>query len=297
MGSTTSKLSTLHLKIESLEGAVDEMGQTFALKGSNFNLEGLNNLKENQIESSCSSPRLSTCTHRPASQYRPQSNLSSTRVKLLKDKLSSRTALISSTKDGLDLLHDPTIKLRKKVKEKEDLISALTSSVYSKEENYENVAVDWRMINDYLCSGDVESAYKEVLLSGDEVNLLDLMNRTGPILESLSPEVATKVLGILSRKFINCSFVHSMIPWLQQVLDLSRFRGPNQPFLSKNAQMEFLCAVKGMADAEYIDHKDRMSIAQFAVKLNKLWGEAESRKIPLPRGPSETMKMGKNAKV
>lgn len=228
MGNTTSNLSTLNLKVESLEGAVDEIVQTFAPKGSNLNVSGLNHSRETQTESP--SPRPSTCTPRPSFDYRPHSKLSSNRIQLCRDKLS-RSGSNSSTKDGLDSWPDPAGRLnihpvemdvqkhmeRKKVKENENLCSAPTSSVCSKQENFENEAFSWKIMNDYLCAGDVESAYQEALSVGDDVGLLDLMNRTGPVLESLSPEVAARVLGVLTRKFLNHSFVRSMIPWLQQV--------------------------------------------------------------------------------
>ncbi|KAL0910636.1 hypothetical protein M5K25_021638 [Dendrobium thyrsiflorum] len=309
VGNTTSTLSTLHSKVENLEGTVDELTQTCAQKGRNLNIEGLKYLKKNQSETS--SPRLSTCTPRPSFDCRPHSMLSSNRTQLCKDKLLSRSESNSSAKDGLDLWRDPTSKLirspvgidvqknmgRRKVKENENLFSVLTSSVSSKQENFDNEAISWKIINDYMRDRDVESIYQETLSSGDDVSLLELMNRTGPVLENLSPEVASQVLGILTRKFLNHSFMPSMIPWLQQVVDLSHFQGPKQPFLSKKGQMEFLYALKGMAEVDYINHGDRISIAQFAVKLSKLWGEAASRRIPLPRGPNESIRPGKTAKV
>lgn len=160
---------------------------------------------------------------------------------------------------------------RNQVKENENLFSVLTSSICSKQKSFDVETNSWKNIND-MHVGDLNSAYEEALSSGDAVILLELMNTTGPVLEKLSHDVANKILDILPRKFLNHRFISSMIPWVQQVVDLSQLQRPKKPFVSGKAQVEFLHALEDMAEVEYIDRDDRLSIVQFAAKLKQRMG-------------------------
>ena len=67
-----------------------------------------------------------------------------------------------------------------------------------------------------LCIGDVETAYAEVLCFVDNHGLIELMNRTGPVLERLSLETADEILCTLIPHLVDQKFMVSLIPWLQQ---------------------------------------------------------------------------------
>ncbi|KAM0935506.1 putative MT-associated protein TORTIFOLIA1/SPIRAL2 [Dioscorea sansibarensis] len=64
--------------------------------------------------------------------------------------------------------------------------------------------------------GDVETAYAEVLCFGDNHGLIELMNRTGPILEKLSLETVDEILCILIPHLVDQRFMVYLISWLQQ---------------------------------------------------------------------------------
>jgi hypothetical protein len=78
-------------------------------------------------------------------------------------------------------------------------------------------------VKDFLCEGDLESAYEEALCSIDELVLIELIDRTGPVLESLSSKTAGDVLSILASYFLEQRFTNSIIPWLQQASTLLSF--------------------------------------------------------------------------
>ena len=76
----------------------------------------------------------------------------------------------------------------------------------------------WARAAEFLRSGDVDSAYVEVLCAGDELLLVRLMSRTGPVLEQLSNGTAQELLGTIILLMLDQSFLDVIIPWLQQVL-------------------------------------------------------------------------------
>jgi len=66
-------------------------------------------------------------------------------------------------------------------------------------------------------TGDIEPAYMEALNCGDYDDLIDLMDRTGPVLEKLSCETANELLRVITGQFLNKKFFDFALPWLQQV--------------------------------------------------------------------------------
>jgi hypothetical protein len=57
----------------------------------------------------------------------------------------------------------------------------------------------------------------EALNCGDYDELIDLMDRTGPVLEKLSCETANELLRVIVGQFLNKKFFDLALPWLQQV--------------------------------------------------------------------------------
>lgn len=76
----------------------------------------------------------------------------------------------------------------------------------------------FEIVKGYLIQGDLDSAYVEALNCGDELVLVDLLDKTGPVLESLSNRTANDVLGTLAFFLSEQQFMNSIIPWLQQVI-------------------------------------------------------------------------------
>nr|CAD1841047.1 unnamed protein product [Ananas comosus var. bracteatus] len=68
--------------------------------------------------------------------------------------------------------------------------------------------------------GDLDSAYGEVLSSGDALLLVKLMDDTGPVFNWLSSDVANYVLNAIGEFLLEQRFFHIALPWLQQLTDL-----------------------------------------------------------------------------
>ncbi|XP_074590644.1 uncharacterized protein LOC141846503 [Curcuma longa] len=148
----------------------------------------------------------------------------------------------------------------------------------------EGVSGIWRRANNFLVVGNVESAHVEAVLSNDDVTLLQLMDRTGPILERLSLETTNDVLSFMAANFVDQRFLECTIPWLQQVVELSKTNESRQLFLSTKAQTDFLFALQEAAARAITVPVLRMSISPYAAKLHQLWLETPCRKNLQSRG-------------
>ncbi|KAK8961071.1 Microtubule-associated protein TORTIFOLIA1 [Platanthera guangdongensis] len=78
----------------------------------------------------------------------------------------------------------------------------------------------WAHAVDSLHIGDVDSAYAEVLSIGDNLLLVKLMERSGPVIDELSGEVATEVLHAVGQ-FLSVQRLSRMaLTWIQQLMNL-----------------------------------------------------------------------------
>jgi hypothetical protein len=75
----------------------------------------------------------------------------------------------------------------------------------------------WSRAMENVRSGDVEVAYAEILGSSDELLLVRLMGRTGPVLEQLSAATVAQLMGRIKQFLQQQSFLDCIIPWIQQV--------------------------------------------------------------------------------
>lgn len=75
----------------------------------------------------------------------------------------------------------------------------------------------WGNAMDALHVGDMDSAFAEVLSTGDDLLLVKLMDKTGPVLEQLSSEVGSEVLQVVSQLLMDQNSFDMSLYWLQQV--------------------------------------------------------------------------------
>ncbi|KAK1269670.1 Microtubule-associated protein TORTIFOLIA1 [Acorus gramineus] len=210
MGGSMDSLSTLQSKVLNLESAVDRINQDLSHIGNFSNTGSSRLLKKNQSVSS--SPRLSTCTPRPSvDAYSRQSSVTSMKNKdLWEETSSSRSRLSTSVKEDSELWGDPTLNIRKNPlakgaqkssgrsfqstgssqRRKDDLLPPSACDVNAKPNVSESKISFWKRVKDFLRIKDLESAYVEALCSGDDLLVIELMDKTGPVLERLSHETA-----------------------------------------------------------------------------------------------------------
>jgi hypothetical protein len=78
----------------------------------------------------------------------------------------------------------------------------------------------WSRAMESVRSGDLDLAYGEILGSNDELLLVRLMGRTGPVLDQLGAATVSQLMGSIKQFLQQQSFLDCIIPWLQQVLDV-----------------------------------------------------------------------------
>ncbi|KAI3964863.1 hypothetical protein MKW92_034857 [Papaver armeniacum] len=270
MGSTMESLSMLHLKVLGLESSVDRIAQDFVHK-SHSNMAGSKVLRNSHSVSS--SPRVSTCTLRTSMDIQPRrsSRLAAKSRDVWGGHFNHRLNVTGKCVKP-NIITEPKIQVFVHLKVEE----AITASPrnFSGGENsigYNNNL--WKRVKDYICKGDLDSAFVEVLRSGDDLTLIELLDRTGPVLEMLSQDTACEVLSTLASHFLDQRFLGSIIPWLQQMVDLSNTYGPDYLDLPAKARREFLSAVQEAATMDFPNPADRRSVTQLALKLRHAWGK------------------------
>ncbi|KAM7480844.1 hypothetical protein LguiB_005427 [Lonicera macranthoides] len=228
--STMESLSMIQNKVSSLEHVVDRMSQDNKL------------LKRSP---SIASPRISTCTPRSSIDIRnrpPQ--LPTKNNDFWEEKTFARSKLSTSSKQVVDMWTDPIVKVSRS-----PIGSGIQKSYgqgnyggqtrktgqISSSEIKKNSS--WEYVKSYLLEGDFDSAYVEALRSGNELVLVDLLDKTGPVLESLSHKTANIVLNTL----ISCLREQRFVNY---IVELSSIHGPNCLALSSKAKREILSGIQ-----------------------------------------------------
>lgn len=287
---TMDSLSMLQSKVLNLEYVVDRIAQDLVQGGRYSDLSGSKIIKPNQ---NVASPCFSTCTPRPSIDIRnrqssllPAKNSEIWEENVLETRRKSNVA-----KQKAEMWTNHTVKairnpIRKDMQKstgpgtqtigqmrKTDNIfgSALGQNIRQNNTNGNNGL--WQRVKSFLCEGDLDSAYIEALSSGDDLILVELLDRTGPVLESLSQETVSEIVGTLASFLLEQRFINSIIPWLHQVVELSTINGPNLLVPSAKARHEFLSAVQEALNMEFSNPVERRSVAQLAMKLRQVWGK------------------------
>ena len=171
---------------------------------------------------SIASPRFSTCTSRPSVDIRSRhpSLLSKKNAEVWEEKAFARSRSSTSAKQGVDIWSEPTVKSSRnpiqKGSHKSSGFSLLGSNNGDRQTHSETRNSPWNIVKTCLLEGDLESAYVEALCSAEELILIELLDRTGPVLDCLSHKTATDVLSTLASYFLEQRFINSVIPWLYQ---------------------------------------------------------------------------------
>ncbi|EEF34566.1 Microtubule-associated protein TORTIFOLIA1, putative [Ricinus communis] len=289
-------LSILRSKVSVLEHEVDRIAQAL-MHGARHSDSAISKLmKQNQ---SVSSPRFSTSTPRPSVDIRNRQSslLAAKNSDIWEEKTYNRSRSSNLAKQGTEIWTNPTAKTHKNdirtdmqkstgqraqsmcCTRKVDAALASVSSANARENGQVNSSYLWQRVKGFLCEGDLDSAYVEALCSTDELLLIELLDRTGPVLESLSHKTVSDILNTLASYFLEQRFTNSIVPWLQQMVDLSTIHGPDYLVLSAKARREFLSAIQEAANMEFSNPAERRSITQLTMRLCHLWGKTISHVV------------------
>ncbi|KAI3416738.1 uncharacterized protein J3R85_015195, partial [Psidium guajava] len=283
--STSESLSLIKSKVIALELAVGRISQDF-IHEDGYPIMGAS--KCMRKDESIDSPRLSTCTPRPSMDLQQRQPSITTRKKSefgYNNPLDRNWSKSANLKPDEDMWMASSTRLSRSHlgKDCHKFSEQRAQSIVSDRRkgdtrtNARQIGPTknsvWKQIRDFLREGDLESAYAEALVLGDEHVLNELVHATGPVLDSLSQKTASDLLCTLASFFKEQRSVGSMVPWLQQVVDLSTIHGPKYFILSIKAKEEVISATHEVVKMEFSSSAERRSANQMAVKLHHLLGK------------------------
>ncbi|KAI5082268.1 hypothetical protein GOP47_0002011 [Adiantum capillus-veneris] len=108
----------------------------------------------------------------------------------------------------------------------------------------------WSRAVELVQLGNMDCAYMDVLGSGDELMLVRLMNKTGPVLEKLSSTTANEMLQNVAQLLRQHSFFDFSLPWVQQVADLVMDMGANNLDILSNVKRELIQSIQEASHME-----------------------------------------------
>jgi hypothetical protein len=112
----------------------------------------------------------------------------------------------------------------------------------------------WGSAMESVRSGDLESAYADVLCAEDDLMLMRLMTRTGPVLDQLTIPTTTEVLHVIGQLLQQPSYFDFCLAWIQQVIHFHTLSlSPTHKMVNQERAMEkfdaFSTIVKQKFDA------------------------------------------------
>eukprot|EP01018_Ginkgo_biloba_P010378 Gb_31366 [translate_table: standard] len=129
----------------------------------------------------------------------------------------------------------------------------------------------WTRAMDCLQSGDIDSAYGEVLFTGDELLLVRLMSRSGPVLDQLSTGTVSDVLHAIGQLLQQQNFFDFGIHWIQQVADMVAENGPDCLGLSLEAKKELLLSIQESSGMEFPEDWEGNTVDELLLQLASAW--------------------------
>lgn len=232
--STSESLSFIKSKVIALELAVGRISQDFMPEDGYAFMGGSKCMRKDE---SIDSPRLSMCTPRTSldMQQRQPSIMTRKNSEFGDNKTLgknwSKLANLAKQEENMWMASSTRSSRSHLGKDCQKFSEQGAQSIVSVRRNGETGAnvrqigptknSVWKHIRDFLREGDLESAYSEALILGDEHVLNELVSATGPVLDSLSQKTASDLLCTLASFFMEQRSVGFMVPWLQQVSHFS----------------------------------------------------------------------------
>ncbi|GFP79426.1 microtubule-associated protein tortifolia1 [Phtheirospermum japonicum] len=273
--SVLDSVSMVQLKVSNLESVVDNMAQELVHGRRYSDVSASKYLKRSP---SIVSPRLSTCTPRPSVDSNKQPPLLPNKHAGLWENTVTKNRSNSFGKQNRDMWTNATLKPSKSSLGKGNSTSFGTeihedqvrkNGVFSlgpptkaRLNKVETKNNHWKVTKDYLCDGDLDSAYVEALCSSNEIILFDLLDRTGPTLESLSNETASQLLSYLATYLMEQRFL----------VDIYNIHGPAYVLLSAKAKQDLFNATQEAAKSDVYNPAERKCFTEIGKTLRHFWG-------------------------
>ncbi|RDY06174.1 TORTIFOLIA1-like protein 2, partial [Mucuna pruriens] len=225
-------LSTIQSRMTGLENVFDRLSQESSQGGRHS--YSVNSKLGRQSEN-VASPRFSICTPRPSVEInnKQSGSMSVKNSESWEKKTLSRNQPRIHSGDSSDMWKSCYVKAARKFTEKDvlnssvkdtlrtgsvknDGISSATRTTNARNGCSESNNNYWKHVKRLVCEGDLNSAYMEALCFSDELILVELLNTTGPVIESLSVKTINVLLSTLASYLLEGKLFNTIIPWLQQ---------------------------------------------------------------------------------
>ncbi|KAK9057047.1 hypothetical protein SSX86_024413 [Deinandra increscens subsp. villosa] len=136
----------------------------------------------------------------------------------------------------------------------------------------DTVLTAWSNAMDAVHAGDVDMAFAEVLSTGDDLSLVKLMDRTGPVIDQLSVDVGIEVLHAVAQFLPDQNVFDICLSWLQQLLDMVENGTTEHMDISMELKREILVNLNEAASTiEPPDDWEGMVPDQLLVQLASAW--------------------------
>lgn len=132
----------------------------------------------------------------------------------------------------------------------------------------------WSRAMESARAGELDVAYADIIGSNDELLLVRLMGRTGPVMEQLSDSTVTHLICSIKQFLQQQSFLDCIIPWIQQVLDLVSSNGPDALGLSGDTKKDLVFALQEATTKEYAESWMASKIAELAEQMGSIWSSS-----------------------
>ncbi|XP_010923928.1 microtubule-associated protein TORTIFOLIA1 [Elaeis guineensis] len=130
----------------------------------------------------------------------------------------------------------------------------------------------WTHAMDSLHVGDMDSAYAEVLSIGDDLLLIKLMDKSGPVVDQLSNEIASEVLHAVGQFLMEQSLFDIALTWLQQLTDLVIENGADVLSIPIEGKREILLSLHEASAMEPPEDWEGATPVQIMMQLASCWG-------------------------
>ncbi|KAG1347324.1 putative Microtubule-associated protein TORTIFOLIA1 [Cocos nucifera] len=130
----------------------------------------------------------------------------------------------------------------------------------------------WTRAMDSIHIGDMDSAYAEVLCTGDDLLLVKLMYKSGPVVDQLSSEIASEVLRMVGQFLMEQSLFDIALMWLQQLTDLVIENGADVLSIPIEGKREILLNLHQTSAIEPSEDWEGPTPDQIMMQLASSWG-------------------------
>ncbi|CAK9138066.1 unnamed protein product [Ilex paraguariensis] len=134
------------------------------------------------------------------------------------------------------------------------------------------VWTSWSNAIDALHVGDIDLAFAEVLSARDDLLLVKLMDRSGPVIDQLSTEVASEVLHAVAQFLLEQNLSDICLSWIQQLVDIAMENGSDVLGIPMEVKRELLLNLhEASSTIDLPEEWEGATLDQLLLQLASAW--------------------------